>query len=136
MILGPEIERRIRQLLDDDSKKWLHPVIRKHHFLPLYHGWTDTLGLRPNGTFVRWHQEAEGQPLAPLGDPFWQRFALCQGAKLYPELTVLIPDRPPGAIDCEPCGGSGEIGVLPTVICECGGVGWRLPGEPSEPSPG
>jgi hypothetical protein len=136
LILAPEIERRIREFLDADEEplEWLKPIVRRYHFLPLYLGWISTLGLRPDGSFVRWDHENDPDREYPLGDAFWQRMALHQGMKKYPELTPLLPARPPHAFDCEICKGTGEI-ALP-LICDCGGAGWKLPGEPRDPSPG
>ena len=62
--------------------------------------------------------------------------ALCQGAKKYSELAPLIPNRPPEALDCDSCKGTGRIEGLPRVVCNCGGLGWILPGEQQGPHPG
>jgi hypothetical protein len=51
--------------------------------------------------------------------------ALSIGASKYPELSVLVPSRPAGAVTCPSCGG----GALPPEQagpCVCGGLGWRL----------
>jgi hypothetical protein len=134
LILAPEIEQRIRQFLDGNEQtlEWLKPMVRRYHFLPLYLGWLATLGIRPDGSFIRWDHDEDPEHVRPLDDAFWQRMALCQGAKKYPELAPLIPDRPPHAVECPTC----KTPLPEPLICECGGVGWRIPGEPREPSPG
>ena len=43
-----------------------------------------------------------------------------------PELLTFIPTRPAEAEVCGGCEGSGWSLHLPTVICQCGGLGWRL----------
>jgi hypothetical protein len=115
---------------------WLLEAVRRHGFLPLYVGWFATLGLRPDGTFVRLEGDARDGRLTLLKDPYWQRMAICQGAKKYPELRSFIPERPPAASTCPSCQGSGEIAGAPHLICICGGAGWIVAGEPTEPLPG
>jgi hypothetical protein len=56
------------------------------------------------------------------------RLALVVGSKAVPELRRLVPDRPPGAVDCEECRGTGTavLNEQATWACNpCGGVGWR-----------
>ena len=121
---------------DDPKKKWLSEPVRAHWFLPLYVGWLSTIGLRPDGSFVRWDQEAVSPGLRPLSIRYWQRMAICQGAKTHPELAVLLPPRPAEAVTCSVCGGSGTIVGAPQLVCECGGAGWSIPTEDKSDTPG
>jgi uncharacterized protein (TIGR02996 family) len=57
-------------------------------------------------------------------DPRLRNMALCQGAKKYPELRLLIPPRPASSRECHHCMGTGVLRDLPRVICYCGGLGW------------
>jgi hypothetical protein len=136
--MSEAIERRITELLaaDDPELDWLKPAVRAHGFLPLYLGWVAALGLRPDGSFIRWEHEDDPTNVKPLSDAYWQRMAVCQGAKKYPELRALLPERPSTALTCDSCGGSGQMSAAPHVVCSCGGVGWLIPGEPRGPSPG
>jgi hypothetical protein len=57
---------------------------------------------------------------------------LCAGSRRYPELQPFIPERPPQAVDCKSCGGTGRLDLpnekLSNVMnCACGGLGWILP---------
>lgn len=134
-----QIERRIEELLVDSDPKldWVRPAVRKHRFLLLYLGWVAAIGVRPDGSFVRWDHEEDPEVVKPLVDPYWERMALCAGAKKYPELAALIPKRPPHASTCESCEGTGEIpGAPPEIMCSCGGLGWTIPGESHGPAPG
>jgi hypothetical protein len=111
-------------------------AVRLHNFLPLYLGWFAALGILPDGTVVRWDHDDNidsGHLTAPEHEPnpFWQRMALSLGARSYPALTQLIPSRPSNAIDCDACEGTGD-----QPICNCGGVGWLIPGEEQGRSPG
>jgi hypothetical protein len=133
------IERRIQEYLADDDPRfsWLRPAVRKFGFLPLYLGWVAVLGIRPDESLVRWDNEDDPEVMKPLSDAYWERMALCQGAKKYPELARLLPQRPAKALQCESCNGTGQIaGLPPHIICECGGLGWIIPGEQQGPSPG
>ena len=125
------IERRIQEFLGDLNLgiAWVKPAVRGHGFLPLHFGWVAIIGIRPDGSFVRWDYEGDPTVVKALSDPWSERMAICQGAKKYPELAALLPPRPPKARECNSCRGNGTIDALPQVICRCGGVGWVVPGE-------
>jgi hypothetical protein len=134
-----QIERRIDEFLrnDDRRRDWIKAAVRTHQFLPLYLGWLAVLGIRPDGSLVRWDHEDAPEIVSPLSDPYWQRMALCQGSKRYPELSTLIPQRPMAARVCDSCAGTGTIEKVPSeIICQCGGLGWIIPGERHDRSPG
>jgi hypothetical protein len=115
---------------DDPSIEWAKPAVMKHGFFPLYVGWIVTLGLRPDGRFVHWRHEDGIDAVTPCDTPFLQRLALAYSARQNPELAALIPPPPPEAIPCAHCGGHGRLdGAVSRMICLCGGVGWRIPGE-------
>jgi hypothetical protein len=138
MSIQQAIEARIAEFLADDNPKvgWVKPAVSGSGFLPLYFGWVAVIGIRPNGSFVWWEIEAGHDAVRTLLDPKLERMAICQGAKLYPELAVLIPLRPREATSCEACNGTGQVPGHPHWICNCGGVGWNIPGERSGQSPG
>ncbi len=139
MSMRGAIETRISEFLsaDDPKFEWVKPAVRMHGFLPLYVGWVAVLGLRPDGSFVRWDYENDRATVKPLSDAYWQRMAICQGTRKYPELRALLPERPATALTCPACGGSGQMsGAPPQIVCQCGGTGWIIPGEQREPSPG
>src|SRR3989442_3263086 len=130
--LRAAIERRIRELLTggDERLEWVRPIVRAQGFLPLYLGWVSAIGIRPDGSFVQWDHDVEPATVKPLHDSYWERMALCEGAKKYPELGALIPTRPVEARTCEACAGTEAIAGAPQIICGCGGLGWVIPGEP------
>jgi hypothetical protein len=135
--LEQAIANRIDQVLADNDPKleWVRGAVRQHGFLPLYLGWVAVLGIRPDGSFVRWGCEGPNQ-VEEVPQPFWQRMALSQGVKKYPELRTLLPNRPSIANTCDACSGTGEIRGAPGVVCKCGGTGWLIPGEAQDNSPG
>jgi hypothetical protein len=135
--ISAEIDRCIEAYLtgDDERLEWVRAAVRQHRFLPVYLGWVAVLGLRPDGSVVRWnHDEGDEGPVREI-DPFWIRLTLHHAGRDHPRLAALIPPRPPGATDCRACGGSGDVAGLPEMVCECGGLGWRL-GAPGSPGPG
>jgi hypothetical protein len=89
------------------------------------------VALRPDGNVVSFLWD-EPHGLKVQNDVLWRNRALYQGSRKYPELTVLVPARPPEAEDCPQCGGSGtprlalEAGIE-NLVCSCGGLGWVLP---------
>jgi hypothetical protein len=107
---------------------WQLPFVREHQALPLYVAWTETTGIRADGTLIRWVTEDGWGDGRELGVIPWVNLALVQGAKRYPELRRLIPDRPKEARTCDQCNGSGTIPGLSekyaNLICKCGGIGW------------
>lgn len=135
--LAAAIDRRIVEFLEsvDPRDGWLKPVVRRWTFLPLYRGWVSMLGIRPGGTIVRWDSEDDPDNIHVESGSYWLRFAIVQGTKTYPELVGLQPVRPPDAVMCEFCRGTGEFPGL-KVICQCGGSGWCIPGELREPAVG
>jgi len=132
------IEKHIAEFLtaNDSNLQWIKAVVNEHNFLPLYIGWVSTFGIRPDGSFIRMDEDGPSKNIQPLQDSFWQRMAICQGVKKYPELESLLPVKPAEAVTCGACGGSGQLGSDPKYVCECGGTGWVLPGEDVGPSPG
>lgn len=113
-----------------ENLRWQIPYVREHRALPLYLGWTETIGICCDGTLTSWSTEEEWTGSRELDDPMWVKVALVTGSKRYPELRRLIPARPDGARTCEECAGTGRLQGLPAgldaLLCgECGGVGWR-----------
>lgn len=105
--------------------RWLSSDVVRYGALPLYIGWTETIGVRPDGAIVKWSSEGEYEGCHPVDEIVLVRTALVEGAKRYPPLMGLIPTRPVGARTCEHCGGLGYFPQFPALICDCGGVGWR-----------
>ena len=131
------IETTIESVLesDDPGLAWLRRGVRQHGFLPLFLGWTEVLGIRPDGTLIRWRHEEAPSVVVDLVEPYWQRFARAQGASRYADLNTLLPQRSEGAADCDVCGGTGHLTGHPHIVCECGGVGWRILDEQHSPTP-
>ena len=57
-----------------------------------------------------------------------RNLGLFQATKLHPELQFLVPPKPPDAIDCPDCRGTGRLPFPPgsehlaeRLVCYCGG---------------
>jgi hypothetical protein len=104
--------------------RWQTPYVEEFAALPLYIGWTEAIGLRPDGEVIRWSTEGDYTGAQPVEEPVLVRAGLVEGTKRFPGLRGLIPARPPGACTCPVCGGVGHPPGLPHIGCSCGGVGW------------
>ena len=128
--LKHQIERRIRQLVENPEAApvYLRHLAVRHNVLPLFGDLGGEWALNLEEQVVAFPDD----PAVDIhieGDVVSRNTALVQGSKLYPELTALIPARPPDAQTCPDCGGSGTHPVTSNpkyamVICLCGGVGW------------
>ena len=98
--------------------------------LPMFLDFGGCYGVRPNGEIVSFSWD-EPYKLEAENDPRVRNIVLFQGAKKYPELEELVPARPPDAVECPDCKGTGvfqglaEHGIVPqNIVCYCGGIGW------------
>lgn len=103
--------------------QWASPFVAEFGALPLYFGWTEIIALRPHGGLVCWSTEAQHAGLQSLQDRSWVLPALVAGANRYPQLRVLLPERPPGAVDC-PCLKHPLLASNQVLCGNCGGLGW------------
>ena len=126
--LSQWISRHIEAFVRDETQpEYLKLHVSRNSVLPILISWTGFWGLRADGEILVVDTE-EGRPAVVERDERERRIALFQGAKTYPELTCLVPERPEEARDCPTCSGTGRLdvtGVEPdTIICSCGGLGW------------
>lgn len=111
----------------DERIRWLSQSVAEFGALPLYLGWADIIGIRPDGEIVSWNTEGDYVGVRPVVDRTWIVSALVEGVRRYPELRAVLPEREPGAVDC-PCH-QHPLVTSGKVICgECGGIGW-LPAQ-------
>ena len=94
---------------------------QRHAALPLFGTLGQTWLLRPDGSL--WRSDSEwGLSLEPLPEDL-HTSAIVAGVRRYPWLADALPQRPPTAVDCPECGGSGATG--PGWFCRtCGALGW------------
>ena len=122
------LSQRIRIYIADTAEpEYLRALAERYDVLPVLIDWTAFWGLRADGDILVIDTET-GAPPTVEHDARLRRTALFQGARKYPELKALVPQRPASARDCSDCKGIGRIdvpGVAPgTIICYCGGLGW------------
>jgi hypothetical protein len=88
--------------------------------LPVLTDMGGVLVLTPAGEVF--HYEPE-RGIAKQADERWRTLALVKAALKHPELRALMPERPPTAMMCNACHGTGVI--LGTMDCgTCMGTGW------------
>jgi len=109
-----------------ETLRWQVRYVAEFNALPLYLGWTETIGIRADGEIIRWSTEGDYAGVRPAEDWSWVLLALVRGADRYPELRQLLPVRGPDTVDC-------RCRAIPLFVsgkadcAECGGLGW-LPG--------
>lgn len=102
---------------------WLTASVKEAGAFPLYVGWVDVIGLRPDGEIVQWNTEGDYPGTQAVEDRYLWLTSLVDAVNRHPELRPLLPKRPPGARDCQhlahPLFSEGK------VFCpECCGLGW------------
>ena len=111
----------------EKNRRWLLPYVRKHQILPLFLNWLETVGIQQDGSVRKFSADGEQfeyEGLRIIEEPSLFICSLVQGAKYYPPLNAIIPQRPKSSTTCNSCGGTGSIEFHPNVICSCGGLGW------------
>ena len=86
-------------------------------------------GLRPDGVMLCVDHESFSRRAEPETDPVVVYGAMMQGVQRHPELQPLVPERPPGVVRCEGCGGRGYTLAPGERIADgclqCRGLGWH-----------
>ena len=110
--------------------------------LPLLFDWSAVLALRPDGQIVWVAYDIENLEIRVVEDDEVRDVGLFRGSRIHPDLPFLVPTKPPGAVDCPDCRGTGHptpprgMADLPgNLVCSCGGRGWRRPEHGRDPSP-
>jgi hypothetical protein len=106
----------------------LRVIARTAAILPVVRGWEDLGAIRLDGTPVVVHYEAP-HDVTEIPDRMGQYMLLGYCAARFPRLAEILPDRPPDAVDCELCQGSGRNATASDGICLCGGLGWLAPSQ-------
>jgi hypothetical protein len=115
-------------------------LIEAEDVVHLYYGLGPALFLTFDGRVLRDNWDWDGRGAYEVSDPkeAWTAVVLGAHGFAFPELLLLLPQRPPNAVDCPVCGGAGALFGPPTadgkksehwLVCSdrCGGVGWILP---------
>jgi hypothetical protein len=121
---GPATEQRWRRGAADARQRAAEGT------LLLVRDWTADIVLSPAGEVLVIDTEF-GEPTRPA-TAAEQRISLFRGIRHYPELVSFLPARPPEAVSCESCQGTGVLAAAITnpslreVVCACGGAGWSV----------
>ena len=128
-----QIETRIAEFIVDSSSVHAHAfaAIARVQALPLYFEWTAFMALRRDGQIVWVPYDDEPGEVEIVREERLRNLGLFKGTRLHRQLYFLFPRRPPRAIDCPDCRGTGKV-IAPgmsqkladKLICSCGGIGW------------
>src|SRR5262245_52101742 len=104
----------------------LKSIASKYQALPVYSDMGGTLFITPRLEVLALDHDGGAVPTRELSEK-WRLVAVVSAADKYPELQSLIPSRPPDALQCSHCGGTGRVARLNARCGECCGLGWLAP---------
>jgi hypothetical protein len=120
--------------LQASQRDW-RPLIDAEDVVGLYYGLGPAQFLTFDGRVVVDNFDWDETGAYEVTDPKEAWSAVVVGAKVWnvPELLRLLPIRPPNAIDCVQCKGTGWVSWIDAkgkegrVVCwdRCGGLGWE-----------
>jgi hypothetical protein len=131
--LSERIQRRINALDAGGAGAWRQRACRgTHNALPLNGNPLTQWALRPDGVVLRIDCDSVLLAAEEEADPLARYAVLHQAARLDPELAALVPERPPGVVRCEHCGGAGCAAETGESCGGCQGLGWHVERRPVE----
>jgi len=133
-----EVQRRVAEFIANssapDAHAWARGAIERLSALPLFFDWSAFMALLPDGQIVWVPYDNEPGEIEVVQEERLRNIGLFQATKLHPELQFLVPPKPPNAIDCPDCQGTGTLSFPPgsehlaeRLVCYCGGIGWLPP---------
>jgi len=126
--LATQIKEWIAALPTGGLSNWVLNVCKEEQMLPLHSTSIYIWALRPDGQVKCMDHEAFSKPIDEEADPQTLFAVLNQGARDYPELSVLIPLAPSGMRQCERCSGVGWLkppeAASADACIRCDGMGW------------
>jgi hypothetical protein len=131
-----QVEKRIAKFIEDSASIYAHAhgAIARVNALPLFFDWTGFMALGLDGQIAWIPYDDEPDEVEVVKEELLRNLGLFQGTRLHPELSFLMPLRPPNAIDCPGCRGTGKVAfpkgsehLAEKVLCSCGGIGWIPP---------
>ena len=120
------MRRLLESYLGSSPQGAVAEIARERQALPVCTKPGLTMFLHPGGTVLT-HIGDFGAEVDATDDPGWRWIAAIEAKELYPELRILIPDRPDNAPTCPACKGSGQLSFPaenPSRCGTCWGLGW------------
>ncbi len=130
--MSNEILKRLEELIEKAicyEGPWPTAAIaRDYAALTVYCDLGGCLAIRKDGEVISIPDDPHGS-VGVERDVALRNLAFIKAAKLYPELISLVPSRPPDALICSDCAGTGVNPItahpgFENIICRCGGAGW------------
>jgi hypothetical protein len=100
----------------------------KFNALPTYCDWAGYFGIKPDLSFI--YYSDDNDEAHEVNEKGWHIISLIKGAKLYPELKDLLPNKSEDSLLCKYCNGTGRYifnGIENSEFNICGkcfGLGW------------
>ena len=118
---------RVVYALDEIDAIYLYSVPELDFFLRRDGSVWAAIGPRWRGESLHWEELDSPQRIGVLA----HTTRLLSPARVLPELTRLLPDRPADAIACPNCGGDRVYTVILYGVCSrCLDLGWIAPEQP------
>lgn len=121
------LRQRIRTWIEewqvaDGLGAWPQELMKERGLFLLHGNQAFLWYLASDGAVYSLDRDRAALEMEPETDPDAAMNAVAQGARQYPELSEMLPQRPPSARDCGFCGGSGDEDRWGR--CVCAGLGW------------
>lgn len=97
-------------------------ILHKTSSLPVYSDISGSLVLTPEGKVF--HYNPDSEIISEVLDDRWKTIAVVSAVETFPTLADLLPLKPPSAISCKSCSGSGKLFDGRVLCGDCGGLGW------------
>jgi hypothetical protein len=128
-----QVEKRIADFVSDSSSVYAHAyaAIARVNALSLFFDWTAFMALRPDGQLVWVPYDDESGDTEVVRKESLRNLGLFQATRLHPDLQFPVPSKPPDALDCPACRGTGKQPfpegsklLFDKMICSYAAVGW------------
>src|SRR5262245_38440669 len=122
--LSSPLRKLIGRIARGTSGSPFEEAARQFKAVPLHAGWFGWYLLTDRGEVI---EVVEDGSVSPVTEPL-RTMCLVEGAERYPELLSFLPVRPPSALTCERCQGSGWMALDDQggkIRCgDCRALGW------------
>ena len=132
--LAAFVNARIERFVPERAatEQWLAPYVQRFAILPLFCGWSESIGILASGEIRRFATEGEYEGLQRLASLLDFKLSIVEGARRYPALAVVLLKPPAEAASCVRCKGTGHLDQLSNGMwtsCDCV-TGWLVPPTP------
>lgn len=126
---SPPLQAQIQQWIDefepsDELGAWPQRVMKERNIFLIHGNQAYLWYLTPAGIVFCLDPDTFARSMDVETDARSALNAVAQGARRRPELKEMLPPRPPEAVDCPHCRGTGDEDQFGK--CACAGLGWLV----------